>query len=242
MSTHSLGHCRNCDAGLAPAQAYCASCGQKAGWTRLTLHEIAHDLLHAFVHADRSVLSLVRMLLVRPGTVALDYVQGRRKRYFGPFAFLAVIVGMTAAEIAVTGFRAVTTISPNVVADFLQNHINLVFLAQVPMLAAFLRLLDWRGGFTFAEHLVLAAYTTSMRVLFAALVAIPVVLVFAPRGPTAGYLYYGYLALGLLYFGFAAHQFLQPRRALSWCKGILAAVLTWASTQGLATLAASAFS
>jgi len=32
------------------------------------------------------------------------------------------------------------------------------------------------------------------------------------------------------------------QRVLSWCKGILAAILTWASTQGLATLAGYVFS
>ena len=82
---------------------YCGSCGQKQVSPRLTLREIGHDLLHAAFHVDRSVLSLIRMLLVRPGIVALDYVQGR-------------------------------TNDPNVVAEALQTHINLVMFAQVPLL------------------------------------------------------------------------------------------------------------
>jgi hypothetical protein len=239
-SMPALAGCRNCEADLAPGQAYCATCGQKAVSTRLTLHEIGHDLLHAFVHADRSVLSLVGMLILRPGIIALDYVQGKRKRYFGPFAFLAVVVGLTAAEVALTGFHAVTTPHPNAVADFLQNHINLVFLAQVPLLAAYSRLLDLRGGFTFAEHLILAAYASSMRILLGAVVLIPVWLIFSLQGATANYVYLGYLLICTIYFGFATSQFLATRRALSWCKGILASVLTWVSIQALATLAGRA--
>lgn len=62
--------CLNCDADAALGQVYCGICGQKYVTERLTLHEIGHDLLHAFIHVDRSALSLVYMLLVRPGTVA----------------------------------------------------------------------------------------------------------------------------------------------------------------------------
>src|SRR2546425_4919505 len=236
------GKCRNCDADLTVGQAYCANCGQKIVSTRLTLHEIGHDLVHAFVHADRSILALVRMLLVRPGTVALDYVQGKRKRHFGPFAFLAVTVGIASAAIVLTGFHAVSSNNPNAVADFLQKHINLVFLAEVPLLTAFSRLLDLHGVFTFAEHLVLATYTVSMRVLFATIVLIPVWYIFSPGGVAASYLYYAYLSIWPIYFGFATSQFLQRQHVLSWCKGILAAILTWASTQGLATLAGFVFS
>lgn len=241
VSDHAPDTCRNCAADLAFGQAYCGTCGQKSATTRLTLHEIGHDLLHTFVHVDRSVLSLVRMLLVRPGMIALGYVQGKRKRYFGPFAFLFVVVAAASAAVALTGFRAVSTNNPNAVANFLQTHINVVMLAEVPLLAAFSRLLDARGGFNFAEHLVLAAYASSMRVLFITLIVIPAWYLFRPGNATASDLYGAYLLIWPLYFGFATSQFLQGKRVFSWCKGILAAILTWASTQGLTALGTSLF-
>ena len=111
---------------MALGQVYCGICGQKYATERLTLREIGHDLLHALIHVDRSALSLVQMLLVRPGTVALNYVQGKRKRYFGPFSFLVIVVAAASAVIALTGFRAVSTDRANVVADFLQRHLNLL--------------------------------------------------------------------------------------------------------------------
>src|SRR5580693_2161553 len=142
--------CANCDANLASGQDYCAVCGQEHISERLTLREIARDLIHALFHVDRSVLSLLRMLLLRPGTVALDYVRGKRKRYFGPFAFLLVVVAAASALVAFTGFHAVVTNSPNVIAAFLQTHVNLVMLEEVPLLAGITRLVDARGGFNFA--------------------------------------------------------------------------------------------
>jgi hypothetical protein len=231
--------CPNCYAEVAVEQAYCGCCGQKSGQHRLTMHEIGHDLLHIFIHVDRSALSLVGMLLGRPGGVALEYVQGKRKRYFGPFAFLFAVVAAASAVIALTGISTVASKGPNVVADFIQGHINAVMFAEVPLLAAFSRLLNRRGGFDFAEHLVLAAYTSSMRILFTTVIFIPAWYVFRPGGATASYLYSGYLAIWPLYFGFAASQFFPGSRALSWAMGMLAAILTWLTTQGLATLAAS---
>lgn len=202
------------------------------------MREIARELIHAVFHVDQSAISLVRMLLVRPGTVARDYVQGRRKRYFGPFGFLFVVVAAASAVFALAGLRVAPTANSNLIADFLQSHSNLVMFAEVPLLAGFSRLLYARAGFNFAEHLVLAAYTSSLRILFATLILIPAWYVFRPTNATAVYLYVVYLMAWLLYFGFAASQFFSDRRVISWCKGILTGVLAWTSVQALATLAA----
>lgn len=240
MSSDAAACCRNCGAALAAGQAYCGGCGQKRVATRLTLREIGHDLVHALVHVDRSLLSLVRLLLVRPGGVALDYVQGRRKRYYGPFAFLVVMAALGAAAVAYTGFAAVTTSRANVVAEFLQAHVNLIFLVEVPVLAGWSRLLQARAGYTFAEHLVLAAYASSMRILFATLVVLPTWYLLAP-GPSLSQRLYGvYLALWPIYFGYACTQFFGGPRARAWLAGALATALTWASIQALAALVTTA--
>jgi hypothetical protein len=116
---------------------------------------------------------------------------------------------------------------------------RLLMFAEVPLLAVFSRLLDVRGSSNLAEHLVLAAYTSSMRVLFATLIVIPFWYVFRPSNPTAVAL--ASLAIWALYFGFPASQFFSGRATLSWCRGFLTAVLASASMQGLITLVASLF-
>jgi Protein of unknown function (DUF3667) len=242
MFDHSDRNCRNCGAAFTSEQSYCGRCGQKAGVQRLTLHEISHDLLHVFVHLDRSALTLVGLLLVRPGRVARDYVEGKRKRYFGPFGFLFVVVAAATAVVSLTGFHAVFVPNANRVADFVQRHINMAMFAEVPVLAAFSRLLDTRGSFNVAEHLVLAAYTSSMRVLFATVIAMPVWAALHPTDTAARYLYLVYLPIFPMYFGFATSQFYPGSRLWSWCRGVLAAILTWVATQSLATLVASLWS
>jgi Protein of unknown function (DUF3667) len=234
MSTADAICCRNCDAPLASEHRYCSSCGQRVAAPRLSLREIGQDLLQALANVDRRALSLVGALLVRPGGVAHDYVAGRRKRYVGPFSFLAITVALASALIALSGFRAFTSNNPNVVADFLQQHVNVVILLQAPLLAAYCALLFARDGYNYAEHLVLASFTSSMRALLLGLVAVPYWYLFRPA--PSGLLTYVYVALWLLYFGYAAAQFYAGGRPTNWLKGVLAAVLTQVTTIGLVAL------
>ena len=102
MLTFGPSHCLNCGVLLSENQNYCGQCGQKTRPLRLNLRDIATDLLHALLHVDRSVVSLIRQLAVRPGVVAREYVEGKRKRYFGPFAFLVIMVGLASALVAIS--------------------------------------------------------------------------------------------------------------------------------------------
>ncbi len=189
------------------------------------------------------------MLLAQPGTVARNYVQGKRKRYFGPFSFLVVVVAAASAVNALTGFRPIYSDNPNTIVNFLQSHMNLLVFAEVPLLAAISRLLDLRGPFNFAEYLVLAAYTSGLRIIVAMLVLIPVWYVFRAHhavallspSPLMWTLYLGVALSWTMYFGFATSQFLADRKALSWCKGILAAVIASVSLQVLVWAIASLF-
>lgn len=233
--------CANCADPLSVGQRFCARCGQKADTKRLTLHELGHELLHALVHVDRSVLTLVRALLFEPGRVAAGYVAGRRRRHIGPFAFLVVVVALTSAEIAASGFHAVTADVPNVVGDFLQRHVNLVFFAQIPLLALFNRLLAWSQRFNYSEHLVLAAYTGAIHILCYAVLVIPGWLLLRQDPALATHLYYVYLPLWPLYFGFANSQFLEGPRWWSALRGVMALLLSQGTTLLIVSMVTAAF-
>jgi hypothetical protein len=231
MAAVDLNQCQNCGSALPSDQSYCGRCGQKSDAGRLTLKHLGHDLLHALTHVDRSVLSLLWPLLIRPGTVARDYVDGKRKRYFAPLSWLIVIVGLVSAEVAISGFQVVLANKPNALSDLLQRHANITFLIQVPVLALFCRLVFWREGFNSAEFLVLAAYTASMRTIFFGVVLVPLSTIFHPDQTTVFYWACGTIAAWIAYFGFAASQFVDGRRAVAAFKGVVAVSLTQAVTQ-----------
>lgn len=83
-------NCLNCGQNLTGP--FCSQCGQKETH-RYTVGHVLHELLHVFTHADKGIFSFAKNILVKPGTVALDLVEGRRKRYFNLFQYLLLIVG-----------------------------------------------------------------------------------------------------------------------------------------------------
>jgi hypothetical protein len=225
--------CRNCDRPLVAGWRYCAGCGQKASTGRLTLHEIGHDALHALLHVDRSAWSLIRALALRPGIVARDYVAGRRKQYFGPFAFLIVAVAIASAAIALTDFPAVMSSSPNEFANFLQHHVNLLFLLQVPLVATACRLLSPRGPYNYAEFLVLAAYNAGMGTLFFTVVDVGGWYLLRPGTQLAKTLYLALAPVAPLYLGLACAQFLPGPRWLGAARGVAAWLIGYGLMQAI---------
>lgn len=100
-ANHDLpAHCLNCDAPLQGV--WCHNCGQKASSADLTVHDVAHEAMHEFLHLDGKILQTLKLLVVKPGELTREFIAGRRARYISPlrlyltfsvlFFTLAVIV------------------------------------------------------------------------------------------------------------------------------------------------------
>ncbi|WP_183085179.1 DUF3667 domain-containing protein [Trinickia fusca] len=51
-----------------------------------TLREFAHEYLHHYVAADGKLLPTLKLLLLKPGQLTLEYLAGRRQRYVKPLS------------------------------------------------------------------------------------------------------------------------------------------------------------
>ena len=227
-SSEATGACRNCAAPMGASQHFCGGCGQRLGPERLTMGQILHDFLHALTHADHSIFSLVKDLILRPGHVAREYVEGKRKKYFGPFAFLVITVGLASLVVALLDVKWFGPIPDARAGGFLQRHINLVMLIQVPILAALNWLFFSSERFNYAEHLVFTAYTSGIRLLAFALVATPAVY-FIQVDSTRGVALSLYFSLWVAYFAFAAVQFYRGNVFWKIFRAALTTVLTQAA-------------
>ena len=192
------------------------------------MRQILRDVVHAFTHADHSLFALVKELALRPGHVAREFVAGKRKKYFGPFAFLVITVSLASLVVALTGVEWFKPIPDARVVGILQHHINLVMLIQVPMLAALNWLFFRSERYNFAEHLVFVAYASGMRVLTFALIATPAVY-FTHMGTLPGVALTVYFSLWAAYYAFAAVQFYRGNAFWKIIRGILAAALAQAA-------------
>lgn len=81
-SEHPSQACLNC--GTRLSGPYCSLCGQKDQERILPLGHLLHDVFHEIWHLDARFLHTLKALL-RPGLLTLDYVAGRRMRWFPPF-------------------------------------------------------------------------------------------------------------------------------------------------------------
>jgi len=238
-SRTSQRRCLNCDTAFADSALFCAHCAQKTDTARLSFTDVARDLLQTFVNVERGPVAFARALLTRPGGVAREYVEGKRRRHYGPFATLAVLVGLTALAINVSGFQVLSQDGlPSGPTNFLQRHFNVLLLVQLPLLGGACAALFRRAGLTLPEHMVLAAYALSVRAVFVALVAPLAYAAAVVPGPA---LVYTFWAAWYVYFGWAASQFYVGPRIRSWLLGALAAAIAHAAIIGALFAGSAAF-
>ncbi|MDO5610367.1 MAG: DUF3667 domain-containing protein [Pseudomonadota bacterium] len=85
-------HCANCNRTIdGTEQKYCPHCGQPTPAHRIDWHFLGHELEHSLLHMDRGVLFTLKHLLLRPGHMMRDYIEGRRQGIVKPFLLLMMV-------------------------------------------------------------------------------------------------------------------------------------------------------
>ena len=95
--------CLNC--GTPLIGSHCHNCGQTAHVHR-TLGAFFHDLLHGVFHFEGKVWRTIPMLVLRPGTLTREYIDGRRASYVSPLALFLFSVFLLFAAINATAGKA----------------------------------------------------------------------------------------------------------------------------------------
>ncbi|HEY0678092.1 MAG TPA: DUF3667 domain-containing protein [Chitinophagaceae bacterium] len=219
------------------------------------MSHIKHDVIHAVTHADRGFLFTIKELVINPGRVAREYVQGKRKKYFNPFSFLIIIIGILL--IANSIFKpysrpgeSVSKTPPSTMrseqgrkkyaeilersrnfGEFMNKRTNLVLFVSTPFIAAVLWLIFRRRGLNYAEHLAAMAYVNGFLNLLTSFIYGP--LLYFSRGT---YVFTGIYAMMMLshvfYVGYLYHGFLGYTHGRDYWKTIgggLLAILAWAA-------------
>ncbi len=97
VGMHANEICINCDRRVAePAQKYCPGCGQPTPVHRIDWHFLGHELEHSVLHMDRGILYSLKLLMLQPGRLLRDYIEGRRGNQVKP---LLLITMMSAAVV-----------------------------------------------------------------------------------------------------------------------------------------------
>ncbi|TYZ06573.1 DUF3667 domain-containing protein [Hymenobacter lutimineralis] len=170
-SRHAAVACLNC--GHPVPDRFCGKCGQDAHHThRLTLTDMPHDILHSIWHVDKGILYTLKTMVLRPGPTIRAYLAGQRVDHFRPLSLLFMITGLYALLWAVLHIQAFPPKDPNMPeavwqmqmtsTKFFMKYLSWCYVAMVPVWALFARWLLRRGGYNYAECLIIAAFITAM--------------------------------------------------------------------------------
>ena len=75
--------CLNC--GEPGVTRFCPQCGQKRSEHLPSVVEMVHEVLGTLFAYDGKLWRTLRILILKPGQLTLEYVDGRRAAYVGPF-------------------------------------------------------------------------------------------------------------------------------------------------------------
>ncbi len=226
-------NCTNC--GNLIGGNYCEHCGQKAVTARVTLSSVAHDFIHALTHADKGFLLLVRNLVTKPGIVAREYVEGKRKKYFNPLSFLVITSAIHAYISYKTGyFDAMGSNQPRGAGRHMpalwietfrisnENGKILTLILIVPLMAFLSWIFFRRARYYFAETFVLNSFIVGESHVVRTLIFIPLFLAF-PSYANLNVTVFEVILL--VYLIVAYRQFFRQNLFLTILKCILTMVL-----------------
>ena len=84
-----LENCLNC--GTTLSGQYCGSCGQRSGSRLISIWELFRDAFGDLLELDSRLWRTLVPLIVRPGRLTRDYLEGRRVRFMPPFRTYLVL-------------------------------------------------------------------------------------------------------------------------------------------------------
>ncbi|MEO6684614.1 MAG: DUF3667 domain-containing protein [Dyadobacter sp.] len=241
-------NCLNCGQSLEPEQNFCSNCSQSANTHRLTLPHILHEIFHAFTHADKGILYLVKGLATRPGYVAKEYIEGKRKKYYNPFTMLLICLGFFVFMGSFFhSFSTYLKVDPNILkripteqgrqkyiarlqkaskfTHYIEKYSNIVALISTPVMALIFFACFYKKEYNYAEHLVANVFFAAFYGIITTIVILPVM------GLTKGGKWYGMIVIGnfvlhALYFSWGYYQLMGFRKKIHFLRIFLIAMLS----------------
>ncbi len=100
--------CLNC--GTQLVGSHCHHCGQEAHLHR-TIGAFLHDLMHGVLHLDGKIWRTLPMLVLKPGQLTREYIDGRRRRHVSPMAMFLFSVFAMFAVFSMVGLSVPTELN-----------------------------------------------------------------------------------------------------------------------------------
>jgi hypothetical protein len=151
--------CLNCEQTVTGN--YCQNCGQKNNTHAITLkHFLFHDIIHGVWHLEKGILLTIKETFTRPGKAALDYIKGKRVKYYNVFYLILMLIGFNILTVHYHHEIDPSSVNKNVgdglkFMNFLSDNVKMILLGFVPLIALNAFLLFRRLKLNLAEHFII---------------------------------------------------------------------------------------
>lgn len=150
--------CLNCNE--AVERNYCSNCGQKTDTHPITFrHFIFHDLLHGVWHLEKGIIFTIREAFKRPGQTALDYINGKRVRYYNVFYLCLIITAITILLNHLCDLvHTPEPVSKDIekVTAFMATYLKLLLFGIIPILAINALLIYKKLKLNITQHFIIS--------------------------------------------------------------------------------------
>lgn len=248
--------CKNCETPNYPDYIYCTNCSQKVNLHRISPHEIFHEVIHYFTHADKGIFQLIRDLTLKSGVVAREYINGKRKKYFPPlnfflliaaiFVFISNIPKETSPINIAQENQELRAVSDPIQKEkiihlyerkekmlhFMKKYSNLMAMMALPLTTFFFWLFYKKEKYNYTEHLVAGMYMLGFCILVNTLLILPISLLFQLSSNYQALLF---LLFQLFYFTLFYYKFLDKSTNLQLAKAFSTGafgIISWVIVSG----------
>jgi hypothetical protein len=164
--------CKSC--GHSGAGNFCAECGQTYKTKRITLSGLLHDVFHFFTHLEKGFGYTLKRLIIAPGTMQREYVEGVRSRYQKPFSmfFICASINALARYWIFESLFKLYHWGNTAEANFFHQYMVLLYTIIMPVIVLITWLFFFNSKYNYAETGVLQLYIFSFIFLMVAIIAL----------------------------------------------------------------------
>ncbi|SMC65272.1 DUF3667 domain-containing protein [Moheibacter sediminis] len=177
-------NCLNC--GQIITGNYCSNCGQKK-YRRIDRKYIIEEAQYSLLHTNKGFLYSVKNILKNPGKTAREFIDGNRVNHYKPILLAFVLSGISAfIAIKIVGLYKIMeemTINGNKVnspfmheySSFITSYNSFLALLMIPFFALLTKLVFYKWGHNYYEHVVMNAFIQSCYTIFYIIVLYPLI-------------------------------------------------------------------
>lgn len=163
--------CKAC--GFKGVGNYCSQCGQIFDLKEISVKQLLNDIFRFFTHLEKGFGFTLKWLIIAPGHMQRDYINGNRSRNQKPFAMFFICVTVAALTRYWISNALMKIYDVDIISEtnFFHQYMVFMYIALFPVYSLIAYLFFFRDGINYAEAGVLMLYTFSIMFLIGSVIS-----------------------------------------------------------------------